>query len=89
MSQINSWLDYSGTQRYSGTRLLTNSGAGLEVQFRVGQERKLMVGSVCELAVVSPVFEAMFCDRWRKSGDTVMEVDIPDVGTTVFAVILR
>ena len=53
----------------------------------MGQERKLMVGAVCELGVVSRVFETMFCDRWRK--DTVIEVDIPDVGTTAFAVILR
>ena len=44
-----------------------------------------MVGAVHELAVVSRVFEAMFCDRWQKGGDTVIEVDIPDVGTTAFA----
>ena len=61
---------------------------GPEVRFHVGQERQLMVGTAYQLAAVSPVFQAMLCDRWQKSGDT-LEVDIPDVGTKAFAVILR
>ena len=66
----------------------TREARDLEVQFHVGQERQLMVGRDYEVAAVSPVFQAMFCDRWQKSGDT-LEVDIPDVGTKAFAVILR
>ena len=68
----------------SGTR----EARDLEVQFHVGQERQLMVGRDYEVAAVSPVFQAMFCDRWQKSGDTI-EVDVPDVETKAFAVILR
>ena len=59
------------------------------VHFRVGQERQPMVGRESELAAMSPVFGAMFCARWSEGGEEGIHVDIPDLGTKAFAVILR
>ncbi|KAL8623466.1 hypothetical protein ACOMHN_061979 [Nucella lapillus] len=57
-----------------------------EVEFRVGQDRQLMIGSRHELATISPVFRALFSQS-KKEKQTIVE--IPEVPTQSFGVILR
>ncbi|XP_076456713.1 uncharacterized protein LOC143291007 [Babylonia areolata] len=73
-----------------------SSKEGQEVCFLFGQGKQPdMTGRDTQLAAVSPVFRAMFADRWRRrsecgNGDSTHEVEIPDtVDANAFSQILR
>ncbi|KAK7111127.1 hypothetical protein V1264_010812 [Littorina saxatilis] len=55
------------------------------ITFRVGDERKLLVGQKFKMAEASPIFSAMFRGPWRR--DT--EVEIPDLHPDAFRILLR